>query len=417
MYLGARKFTGVNTILNIVTYALLFWVSELPINIFSGGFSALALIVYYIFNIYNLERGRVTLDDFVNGGIINVVLVVTSFRIIPIRESVKFFALLFVLQNIYKILIYYFFVKSRNVMIIGKNKEAEEIKEILRDKQMYNIAAEVSLQEIEKVEDIVEKRTISKILITEEIKDRKTIEIILKLKLKGVQVFDYLSFFEKIEEKVPVKAIDEEWILYGSGFDILHANFNKRVKRTIDVTIALGMFIVVLPIMFVSAVIVKLESKGPVLFKQDRIGFGNKSFKIYKFRSMKIHDENKYSKYAQDKDDRITKFGKIMRKTRIDELPQLWNVLKGDMSFVGPRAEWDKLCYEYMEKIPFYNIRHSVKPGLTGWAQVMYPYGMGVDDAKEKLQYDLYYIKNQSLAFDIMVFFKTAKIVIFGRGK
>ena len=132
---------------------------------------------------------------------------------------------------------------------------------------------------------------------------------------------------------------------------------------------------------------------------------------------MKVHDEKNHSRYAEDNDERITKFGNFMRKTRIDELPQLWNVLKNEMSFVGPRCEWDKLCEEYEKEIPFYNIRHSVKPGLTGWAQVRYPYGMGIDDALQKLTYDIYYIKNQNLVFDIIILFKTIKIVLFGRGK
>jgi len=302
-------------------------------------------------------------------------------------------------------------------MLIGQNENSRLIKEILLQKQTYFIAAEMKATEYSDFEEMLKKREIGKIIITETIEDRKFSETILKFKLKGIQVFDFISFYEKIEEKVPVLSINEEYILFGSGYDILHATLDQRIKRLFDLVLAFSVSLVTLPIMLIAAIIVKIESRGPIFFSQSRIGLGNEAFQIYKFRSMRLHDESAHSRYAQDKDNRITKFGSFMRKTRIDELPQLWNVIKGDMSFIGPRAEWDKLCMEYEEKIPFYNIRHSVKPGLTGWAQVRYPYGMGVEDALEKLRYDLYYIKHQNLAFDIMILFQTVKIVIFGRGK
>ena len=152
------------------------------------------------------------------------------------------------------------------------------------------------------------------------------------------------------------------------------------------------------------------------MFKQKRLGLKNREFEIIKFRSMKIHDKKDYSKYADEDDPRITKFGKFIRKTRIDELPQLFCILKGDMSFVGPRPEWDELCYEYMKKIPYYNMRHLIKPGITGWAQVMYPYGISADDAYKKLEYDLYYMKHQDLMFDLKIIFRTVKIVLFAKG-
>lgn len=342
---------------------------------------------------------------------------IVSYNIIVWKKSFILFGINFILQLLYKILFYYFFVKSRNIIILGKNKKSEELKRILFDKQMYNIVAEIEINKLKNVENIIGKLNVTKLIITEEIKERFYIERILDLKLKGIQVFDYLGFIEKIEEKVPVDSINEEWILYGSGFSILYDGIQGKIKRIFDIICAIIIAVLTLPVMIVSAIIVKLESKGPILFRQDRIGLGNKSFKMYKFRSMKIHNENEYSKYAQDRDDRITKFGKMMRKTRIDELPQLWNVLKGDMSFVGPRAEWDKLCFSYMKAIPFYNVRHCVKPGLTGWAQVKYPYGASVEDAFQKLQYDLYYIKHQNLILDFVILFKTIKTVIFGRGR
>lgn len=258
---------------------------------------------------------------------------------------------------------------------------------------------------------------ITKLIITENIKERSHIEYVLDLKLKGIQVFDYLSFIEKLEEKVPVDSISEEWILYGSGFTILYDGIQGRIKRIFDITCAIIIAIITSPIMLISILIIKLESKGNTLYIQKRVGLGNKEFNIYKFRSMGQDAEINGAQWAEKNDPRVTKFGNIMRKTRIDELPQLWNVIKGDMTFVGPRPERMIFIKELEKGIPFYNIRHCVKPGLTGWAQVKYPYGASVEDAFQKLQYDLYYIKHQTVVFDIMVLFKTLKIVIFGRGR
>lgn len=417
MYIGARKFTTYNTLLNIITYFLVSWLIVKQTGIFYFSLSFIILMIFYIFNVFSMERGRFTLVDAINALVASVLAIITSFKEFGIGNSIKLFVILYAFQNITKIIIYYSLVKRKSVMIVGENANAKIIKQILLEKQTYFIAAEMKVTEFETFEEIVKKREIGKIIITEIIEDRKFAEMILNFKLKGIQVFDFISFFEKIEEKVPVLSISEEYILFGSGYDILHASLDQRIKRLFDLILAFSVALIALPVMIMAAIIVKIESKGPVFFSQNRIGLGNETFQIYKFRSMRLHDENAHSKYAQDGDNRITKFGGFMRKTRIDELPQLWNVIKGDMSFIGPRAEWDKLCYEYMEKIPFYNIRHSVKPGLTGWAQVRYPYGMGVEDALEKLTYDLYYIKHQNLAFDIMILFQTVKIVVFGRGK
>ena len=160
-----------------------------------------------------------------------------------------------------------------------------------------------------------------------------------------------------------------------------------------------------------------IDSKGPIFFKQKRVGLGNKVFKIIKFRTMKLHDKNDYSLYASDEDGRITKFGKFMRKTRMDELPQLICILRGEMSFIGPRPEWIELVKEYSVKIPNYNLRHLIKPGITGWAQVSYPYGENLDDTIKKLEYDLYYMKHQTFLLDILIVIKTIRIVLFGQGK
>ena len=417
MYLGARKITSINTVLNILFFVFLLFRYEIPLTFLNISITAIILMIYYIFNVFNLEKGKYNFEDFVNSTIVYGVLIVIFSNILVFHRTKTIFTLLYLFQNLTKILFYYFYVRNRNILVIGNNGQVEELKEIIANNEYYNLVGELSADRISDISEQIRKKKVSKIIITEENVDSKLAIQILEEKLKGIQVFDYLSFYEKLEEKVPVKSIDEKWILFGSGYDILYKNFNIRIKRIVDIFAALCIGLVTVPIMIISALIVKLESKGPVFFKQSRIGLGNKPFMVYKFRSMKLHNEKEHSRYAEDNDDRITKFGNFMRKTRIDELPQLWNVLIGEMSFVGPRCEWDKLCKEYEKEIPFYNIRHSVKPGLTGWAQVRYPYGMGVEDALQKLTYDIYYIKHQNLAFDLVILFKTVKIVVFGRGR
>lgn len=417
MYIGAFKITSINTILNILFYFFIFLKFENKLTFFGLIIAGLIFITYYIFNVFSLEKGKYTIEDFLNSCIINFILIGVVFLLKVTSSPILLFVLIFLFQNILKILLYYFFVKSRNVLIIGQNSEVKELERILKEKDLYNVVCTIPKEEIDKIKKILKTNIIKKIIITEQLLDGELIKIILFEKLSGVQIYSYLDFYEKLEEKVPIKSISEKWILFGSGYEILHKNFNIRIKRVFDIFLAIVIGLITLPIMIVSAFVVKIESKGPIFFKQDRIGLGNEAFIVYKFRSMRLHDENEHSKYAQDNDNRITKFGNFMRKTRIDELPQLWNVLRGDMSFVGPRCEWDKLCEEYEKEIPFYNIRHSVKPGLTGWAQVKYPYGMGVEDALEKLTYDIYYIKHQNLIFDLIVIFRTVKIVIFGRGR
>ena len=417
MYIGARKFGAYNTILNILAYTIVSISIIKKVDALYLFLSFLVIMSLYIFNVFSLERGRYNLIDTINSLVADVIGIIITVKFFELKNSLSIFSILYVFQNISKPLLYKIFVKKKYVMLVGKNENAEIINKLLEEKQTYHIAEWTISERYKEFEKIINEKNISKLIITDSTNDIAFADEILRLKLKGIQVFDFITFYEKIEEKVPVLAIDKDYILFGSGYDILHATLDQIIKRLLDLFLTLLVGTLTLPIMIISAIIVKLESRGPVFFKQSRIGLGNEPFTIYKFRSMKVHDENAHSKYAQDKDDRITKFGKFMRKSRIDELPQLINVLKGEMSFIGPRAEWDKLCKEYETQIPFYKIRHSVKPGLTGWAQVKYPYGMGVEDALEKLRYDLYYIKHQNLAFDIMVLFKTVKIVVFGRGK
>ncbi|MCK5344275.1 MAG: TIGR03013 family PEP-CTERM/XrtA system glycosyltransferase, partial [Candidatus Heimdallarchaeota archaeon] len=222
---------------------------------------------------------------------------------------------------------------------------------------------------------------------------------LLDCKLMGVVVEEGETFNEKLEGKIPLEQLKPSWMVFSDGFKSLRSR--KIVKRVLDLVLSAVILIPSLPMLLITPIIIKLESRGPVIFKQTRVGENGKEFEIYKFRSMRADAEAKSGPvWAGKNDDRTTLVGKLIRKTRIDELPQLFNVLKGDMSFVGPRPERPFFVNELKKTIPYYEVRNVVKPGITGWTQVKYPYGATVEDAKEKLQYDIYYIKNMSPVLD-----------------
>lgn len=239
---------------------------------------------------------------------------------------------------------------------------------------------------------------------------------LLEAKLRGSMVVDIRSFYEHVVQRLPLSQINDEWLLQTEGFSLNTRGSLRRLKRALDVLISLLLLVPAAPIMLLTALVVRLESPGPVIYKQDRVGLFEKEFTVYKFRSMRADAEKNGAVWASAHDARVTKFGKFIRKVRIDELPQIWNILKGDMSFIGPRPERMAFVTKLKETIPYYSLRHTVKPGLTGWAQVCYPYGASEDDARRKLEYDLYYIKNMSILLDINIVFKTVGVVLFPKG-
>ncbi len=335
------------------------------------------------------------------------------------------FGVLFLAQIFLKWVIQQFFIKRYKVIIYGNNKNKEKIMRTLIENVQYEYVGFVSEEKKEReeymgninsLEEVIEKKKIDKIIIAVDQLNDVELDALINFKINGVEVITYKEFNEQIDQKIDISYINKTWLLESIGFEILHNTTQQKIKRLFDIVFSVILLIVTIPIFLITAVLIKLLSKGSILFKQKRLGLKNREFEIIKFRSMKIHDKKDYSKYADEDDPRITKFGKFIRKTRIDELPQLFCILKGDMSFVGPRPEWDELCYEYMKKIPYYNMRHLIKPGITGWAQVMYPYGISADDAYKKLEYDLYYMKHQDLMFDLKIIFRTVKIVLFAKG-
>jgi sugar transferase (PEP-CTERM system associated) len=239
---------------------------------------------------------------------------------------------------------------------------------------------------------------------------------LLECRLAGVDVTELLTFFERETGRVRIDVLNPSWMIFGQGFrrDPLRL-FSARIM---DLLASLAVLAVSLPVMLLSVVAIKIEDgwRAPALYSQARVGLGGHTFNVLKFRSMRQDAELSGAQWAQTKDPRVTRVGAIIRKLRIDELPQVINVLRGHMSFVGPRPERPEFVAHLAEKIPYYVERHCVKPGITGWAQLCYPYGSSERDALEKLQYDLYYIKNNSLLFDLAILVQTAEVVLLGKG-
>ncbi len=238
---------------------------------------------------------------------------------------------------------------------------------------------------------------------------------LLRCKMQGIKVLQGETLYEELTGKLFVEKLNPSWLIFSDGFK--KSRLTRFAKRATGLVMATVGLLVTLPLVSLIALAIKLDSKGPVFFRQDRCSEGGRTFRVLKFRSMIDNAEADSGPcWATDDDARVTRVGKILRKYRMDELPQMWNVLKGEMSFVGPRPERPEFVEKLAERIPYYSERHTVKPGITGWAQVSYSYGASVEDALEKLKYDLFYVKNMSFAMDLLILFKTAKIMLLKSG-
>ncbi len=237
---------------------------------------------------------------------------------------------------------------------------------------------------------------------------------LLGLRLKGVKVDDATSFLERISGRIEVDGLYPSWLIFSDGFRL--TPFNLFWQRASSITASFLCLLVLLPIMPLIALMIKLDSPGPVIYRQKRIGRGGRIFDCHKFRTMREDAEATGAVWANEDDPRVTRVGRWLRKMRVDEVPQLWNVLRGDMALVGPRPERTEFVEWLSHEIPYYYVRHIIRPGITGWAQVCYHYGASLEDSKEKLKYDLFYIKNMSLGLDLAIILRSIKIVILGRG-
>jgi sugar transferase (PEP-CTERM system associated) len=241
------------------------------------------------------------------------------------------------------------------------------------------------------------------------------VEELLDLRLGGVKVEEATSWLEKITGRIEVEQLYPSWLIFADGFRF--STTFRLLRRALNFSVALLGLILASPLLPFIVIAVRLDSTGPILYRQQRVGRGGQVFYCYKFRTMRVDAEaDTGATWASDDDPRITRVGKFLRSSRLDEIPQLWCVLKGDMHFVGPRPERPEFVEWLSKEIPYYGVRHVVRPGITGWAQVQYKYGNTLADAREKLQYDLFYIKNASLGLDLLIMFQTIKIVLLGRG-
>jgi sugar transferase (PEP-CTERM system associated) len=268
----------------------------------------------------------------------------------------------------------------------------------------------------EHLDEIVKREGIDRIVVAMgERRGQLPTNKLLKLSLAGqVTIEEGASFYERITGRVSLNMLRPSWLIFtGRGRQAKLAEISRIVVHWV---VALIGAILSLPIAIVAALLIKLESRGPVFYKQERVGKNGRTFVLAKFRSMRVDAEQDGPVWATKGDVRTTRVGRIIRKIRVDEIPQFWNILKGEMSFVGPRPERPHFVAQLAEEIPFYEQRHLIAPGLTGWAQIKYPYGASIEDARQKLQYDLFYIKNQSVILDAIILFETIKIILFGRG-
>lgn len=319
------------------------------------------------------------------------------------------------------------------VLVLGAGNTANLIKESERAGELdgVNILGYVPMsgdEETDKEKKLVipsetlikyveEKRIDEIVLAADDRRKGLPVQDLLDCKMSGIDVLDLLTFFEREAGKIRLDILHPSWLFLSDGF---RESTTRRVgKRLIDITIVLLLLPVILPLMALISAAVWLESrcKGPVLYKQTRVSENGQLFQIYKFRSMATDaEQDGVARWASKNDSRVTRVGSILRKIRGDELPQLFNVLKGDMSFVGPRPERPEFVEQLADSIPYYNERHRVKPGLTGWAQIRYPYGDSEEGGKGKLEYDLYYVKNYSIFLDLLILLQTAEVVLLGKG-
>lgn len=387
-------------------------VSEILIRLLNSlGITAIVLaLIYYFFPVVIIDRWIFILS------ILFLLVLIIGWRVIYI----------YVLnQGIY----------NEKVLILGSSDLAVDIYNEVQDKIDcgYTVSAIVLLKSEDALPDNIPESLIIKtemarlcetvfdlgvkkvIVALKESRGSFPAKELLTCKTSGIDILEGNSFYELLTGKLLVTQINPSWLIFSDGFR--RSIMGMAIKRLGDIIFSSVLIILLFLPLLVVALLIKIDSRGPVLFSQDRVGQNRKIYMMFKFRSM-VEDAEEISGpvWALDNDARITRVGRILRKFRIDEIPQLWNVIKGDMSFVGPRPERKHFTDELEEKIPYYGERFVVRPGITGWAQVSYDYGASVEDAIEKLNYDLFYIKNMSIMFDIMIVLRTIKTVLFGRG-
>lgn len=318
----------------------------------------------------------------------------------------------------------------RRVMVLGAGDRSERLRKLAeRPEAGFSIVSFIAMGEPERavqeaipreaIHDLgrfVENLGVSEVVLAlQERRNSLPLNDLLRIKTKGVHVNDFSSFLERETGRVDLDTVNPSWLIFSDGFSSGRM-FSSAVKRVFDIVASSILLILTAPIIALFAIIVKLDSKGPAFFRQKRVGLYGETFYLIKLRSMRTDAEKDGAKWAAKNDERITRVGRFIRKVRIDELPQTWSVLKGQMSFVGPRPEVPQFVDDLQEQIPFYGERHMVKPGITGWAQINYPYGASIEDSRKKLEYDLYYAKNYTPFLDLVILLQTVRVILWPEG-
>ncbi|QIQ86225.1 TIGR03013 family XrtA/PEP-CTERM system glycosyltransferase [Erythrobacter sp.] len=318
----------------------------------------------------------------------------------------------------------------RRVMVLGAGDRAQRLRELAeRPESGFAIVSYIAMGEPERVVEeaiareaihdlgrFVENLGVSEVVLAlQERRNALPLKDLLRIKTKGVHVNDFSSFMERETGRVDLDTVNPSWLIFSDGFSGGRM-FSSAVKRVFDIVASSLLLLATFPIIALFALLVKLDSKGPAFFRQERVGLYGQTFRIVKLRSMRTDAEKDGAKWAEENDPRITRLGRFIRKVRIDELPQAWSVLTGQMSFVGPRPEVPQFVDDLQEQIPFYGERHMVKPGITGWAQINYPYGASIEDSRAKLEYDLYYAKNYTPFLDLVILLQTVRVILWPEG-
>lgn len=434
--------------------ALVIRYREIDFNIFENHFIPFSIIyliwiiVFYIHNLYELDIAKNNLKfsialvrAIIVGGAISIAFfyLVPGFIVDSITPKTNLFLNILAFVVLFYIWRYLFNViagslKLRtNVAIIGYNPQAIELaKALIKNPQLgYKLKLIVKNNEpidrtglpeikitqgFKNLREILQQEKISIAIVTPEVyKSQDLIQNLFECIKYKIDFVNLPEFYENVTQKVPLAAINEVWFIENISQE--QKQSYETFKRIFDFIFGIIILIVSLPFWPIIALIIKLESSGNVFYRQTRIGQSGKPFVMTKFRSMKKDAEKDGPQMTAKQDNRITKFGNFLRKSRLDEIPQLWNIIKGEMSFVGPRAERPEFHQELKTHIPFYQERYLIKPGLSGWAQIKYGYGSSIDDNFEKVQYDLYYIKNRSFIFDLSIILKTINIILRGGGR
>lgn len=323
-----------------------------------------------------------------------------------------------------------FLLPSTRILVVGNDNLAQEVATILRQTDplegvefcgLYDPRTRNFVRDDDtpsravSFADIITEESIAEVVVATADQRGLPLADLLRFKMAGLIVTDYVTFLEREKRYLAIDAMRPSWMLFSTGFS--HGPARVVAKRLFDIAVSATLLLLFAPVLLLAIVAILVESGRPIFFRQERVGAEGKLIQILKLRSMIPDAEiDGIPKWASKKDDRVTRVGRFLRVTRIDEIPQLLSVLKGDMSFVGPRPERDFFVKQLREQIPYYDLRHTIKPGLSGWAQVSYPYGASIEDARAKLRFDLYYIKNHSLLLDILILLNTIRIVLFGTG-